>query len=303
MAGGARIWSFNAQSGSSGQWPSISATTRSLAITEAGDYFVGVSGVSSNQARRYAVYTGSNVLWTTYNSSSAPVNSVAWRNVEISNDLSSNAPSIALGLSLGAALTGMAHGAAGIPLGVALALPTVAGGEIVLPPEEVSRFYLRLFHPTLGALDAPLAEIQCKRRLGQSTWMSVRIPSWSAELEQAVSGSVGSLMLIQAAGPIGGDGEFLRAVLTDVVIEREPYRSSIRLTGRVQTPYYTAQTRTINDVRRRGQAGDRRMARARIDPLLRPNDIIVDAGESWRVGAISYRIGPESGWMDIEEDA
>jgi hypothetical protein len=113
-------------------------------------------------------------------------------------------------------------------------------------------------------------------------------------------------MLIYAGMSAGGGetlGEFLRAVITEYAVGIGAMSSTITITGRVQTASYSAAQRALVGVDARTITGARHGARCVIDPLLRPNDTAVDGAESWTVGAITYRIGPFGGSMDVLEVA
>lgn len=196
----------------------------------------------------------------------------------------------------------------GLALPLALALPT--GTPAASPqdtpgvPQPVYRGYVSGGDP----LEIPIISIQCRRRRGDSTWVSVQtaysVARWAALTARL---AVGAELLIHAGYRVAGGGEtlgqFLRATLTDVVQERTIQTAHITLTARVNPTAYTLSSRSLYGVTRRGKADGQRTARcAVIDPLLRPGDIIDDGLTTWEVGAILYFIGAAAAYMDVTED-
>lgn len=148
----------------------------------------------------------------------------------------------------------------------------------------------------VGGVEYPAASLQCNRRLGASTWMSIEIPAWSAELEAAMLASIGDQIDIRK------DNLFwLSAVLTEVASERSAHSASITLTARVQTPTYTQTHRVLAGVSDRRTDDGRRSCRCDIDQALRPNDTVDDGVETWTAGIVAYRITPNEGRMDVTE--
>ncbi len=192
-----------------------------------------------------------------------------------------------------------------LALPIAFAAPSVSEQRppdtALLPGSPIYRLYLV---DGDGLMQLPFASIQCRRRLGSSTWMMARVPVWTPLLESAISGMVGAEMLVYSGLSTDHDeviGEFLRAVLTAVNPVRAAGSAYCDLTGRVQTPSYVQSTRALRGVQSRGRdVRGRPIARCAVDALMRPNDIVFDGDGSWVVGSISYRIAPASAWMDVE---
>lgn len=210
--------------------------------------------------------------------------------------LGSSAPAITLPLSLAAPGTQSWVYAPALQLGLSLPLPTaIMLGHL---PVDYSRYRV-----TVGQIEVVASAFQCSRRLGESTWLSVSVPRWSTALESALLAAVGEPLSVAV-----GDGEnwlaLLDAVLTAVDSERTGSSGSLSLTGRVQTPSYSQQTRTLPAViRRTVENGRTEVYCATVDPLIRPNDVMLDGIDQWTVGAISYRISPSACSMRILEAA
>ena len=189
-----------------------------------------------------------------------------------------------------------------IQIGIALNTPTLSGTE---PPDPfaqgviVPQFY-RLYEQMDDALlrELPLSVIQCTRRVGASTWMSLRVPGEYEVTE-------GHLVIVRS-GIIAQDGEeqigeFLRGVVTDVDDTIEPQSAVTVITARVQNPSFAQQTRTAQAVSRRIDDDGRKSIQCAVDPLLRPNDTIDDDGDTWTAGTIEYRITHVGARMVVTE--
>jgi hypothetical protein len=115
-------------------------------------------------------------------------------------------------------------------------------------------------------------------------------------------------MRIFAGAVVAGNelmGEFLRAVITEYQVDLSPGAASITLTGRVQTPSYSAESRTLMGVAERGLDADGRHVAtcAVVDPLVRPNDTVDDGESTWIAGSIEYQIEPGRSTMTVTERA
>lgn len=190
----------------------------------------------------------------------------------------------------------------------ALALPFALAGpetqiqfapDLALAPREIRQVY-RLYEVLDGGAlrEIPLASLQCTRRVGASTWLSIECPG-SVDLDLGVT-------LLLKAGYALSDGtetlgEFLRAIATERAVVRHSAGTLTTLTGRVQNPSYRAQTRTLQGVFRRGAENGKRACECAIDPLLRPNDTVHDGESTWLAGAIAYRLSPSAGTMHVRE--
>jgi len=175
--------------------------------------------------------------------------------------------------------------------------------EISGPYRQIYRLYLSTEN---GLVECPLSSIQCRRRIGASTWLEAEIPCYTQLMMSLCSDNIGREIIIYA-GIDGGSGEmmgeFLRAMLTDASPTWAPFGGIITLTGRVQTPAYTRQTRAAIGVQSISLDGDRHACRCAVDPLLRPNDAFFDGVDSWVCGSILYRIDAHGAWMDVQEVA
>jgi hypothetical protein len=173
--------------------------------------------------------------------------------------------------------------------------------RMAAPPRQVYRLYLA----TEDVQQLPLAEITCKRRLGASTWLSVRVPVADKATRDLCTGHIGRDMVIYSGVAVGEAetlGEYLHAVLTEVESDWSPQSGGITLTGRVQNPSYTAASRVLAGVQSRGMDKGLHTATGAVDPLLRPNDTLDDGAHTWIVGAVDVRIGPGISQMRVQED-
>jgi hypothetical protein len=287
---------------------STSHSARSCAFDENGDLFLGHSdNASYNRTLAHIDVATRTVNW--YWDSTDAIYELIYE-VPAAVDLNAHPPGMRLPLNVGAPRARVAVRPSGLIVPLRLGLPDATPAP--QPPDvatQPGRPVYRLYLVDGGAItELPFAAIQCRRRLGASTWAVFEVPTWSDALQSAceAAAAAGGELVVYAGLVSDGvetRGEFLRAVLTSVEASRRPHRGGLSLTGRVQNPSYTAQSRTLFGVRSRANEDGRRSARCEVDPLLRPNDTVDDGEESWTVGSIVYRIAPREAWMDVAEVA
>ena len=217
--------------------------------------------------------------------------------------INTDAPALPFAVALAVPTLSASFVAPALPLAFALAVPAVSAYPLPPAVDHPGSVIYRLFL-TVGdaVLELPLRSIQCRRTRGRSTWLTAETAGWSDEIESLVTSALGGIVLIDAGRSLDGvetRGEFLRAVLTEYSATRDAQRGSIVLTGRVQTPSYSAQTRALSGVQSLGYDNGRMTARCAVDPLLRPNDAVTHDGDIWSVSAINYRISSTDAWMEI----
>jgi len=194
-----------------------------------------------------------------------------------------------------------------LPFPIRLSPPTVTPAPLPPdwtgpPPQTVYRGYL-----TGGStlLEIPMASFQCRRFIGESTWLTVILPTHSASWEAALAARSGGQLVIyagvRAATGVETMGEMMRAWLTAVEVTQEAWSSRIRLTGRVVPVAFTAQTRTLHNVQSWVSEDGRWEVTCTVDPLLRPNDTAVIGSLSFTVGSIDYEISPARSFMTVKE--
>jgi hypothetical protein len=220
-----------------------------------------------------------------------------------------NSPSLPFPLAVVVPSTGFSVRPNGIPIALSLGLFTSAA--LSAPPDltlihSVYRQVYRLYLLTsTGMIELPLSAIQCRRRVGASTWLTAEIPVYTPSLGIQCHNHIGSEISIYA-GVVDGNGErigeFLRAELTEVNRSWSPDSGSIVLTARVDNPYFTAQSRSLLGVVSRGADDGRHTVVCAVDPLLRPNDTVFDGVESWIAGNIAYRISAMESQMTVTEE-
>ena len=218
-------------------------------------------------------------------------------------------PPFSLGFGLAALVGYSSHIVAPFLFGFGLAAP-VSSEET--PPDLAGRPVSRIYRAYLtgqgsGLFEVPLRALECVRRLGASTWLSVFCPTYVAALESAIAARLGGELLVYTGERLRDGTErmglFLRATLADFEHERDPRRGGFRLIARVITPSYTARTRTLTGVTNLIDDAGRIEVVCSVDPLLRPNDIAIAGTISFLVGSIRYRIEPETALMTVLERA
>lgn len=216
-------------------------------------------------------------------------------------------PSLPLAIALGTPTIIVAVAAPSLPLAIELGIPTVTAPPV--PPDvaalAVQTIY-RLYVTGGGLLELPFAQLQCQRRLGDSTWITAIVSTCSTALlanlaeRKAADGRIVVYSGVRLSD--GGEqmGQFLQAVLTDIEGERTSRLGTIRLQGRLVPTAFSAQTRALYGVSRRGKSEDGKYwANCIADPLLHPNDAVTDGVQSWTAGAILYAIGPREHRMTV----
>ena len=260
--------------------------------------------VSEYRARAYA--SNGTALWNNNHGATLYAASV-WRDPPA--DMVTDSPALSLAIGLGTPTLVVTDVIPGLPVGLWLGSPLASlppwPPDTPGDPQMIYRGYVSGGDP----LEIPLISLQCRRRRGDSTWLSVRtgysVARW-ADLTARLA--AGAELLIDAGyrAPTGEEttGLFLRATVTAVDQERTGWDAIITLTARVIPTPYSLTSRILYGVTRRGVENGRQTARcAVIDPLLRPGDTVDDGLAAWEVGAILYFIGADSAFMDVTEDA
>lgn len=258
-----------------------------------------------SEYRALAYSSAGTALWN--NNHGATLYAAAvWRDPPA--DIITDSPALSLTISLGTptlVVTGVVPGlpmplGMGIPLASLPPLPPDTPGD----PQMIYRGYVSGGDP----LEVPLMSIQCRRRRGDSTWLSVQTGftalRWAALKTRLLAGA--ELLIDVGYRTMDGSeslGLFLRATITAVDQERTGMTGMITLTGRVIPIAYTNASRPLYGVTRRGLENGRQTARCTvIDPLLRTGDTVDDGLAEWEVGAILYFISATAAWMDVTED-
>jgi len=210
---------------------------------------------------------------------------------------------VPVGLRMGIPTVGFAGLPPGLAIRLALAVPS--GTPPPSPPMESNRY--RGYVTGGDPLEIPLEWIQCRRRRGDSTWMTVRT-GYTAERYAALNARYASAgeLLVTAGAVINGietAGFFLRARMTEVNPERTGWVGGISVVGRVIPTSYSTASRALTNITQRGMTGGLRTVRCAVNALLRPGDTVNDGTASWIAGAILYSISAVDAWMDVTEDS
>ena len=220
-----------------------------------------------------------------------------------------NAPGLLLNLGTGLPTDRFFEGAfpAGLALGVGCGIP---GGTLPAPPdlEVLSRTgpVRQIWEAALGGagqsdvLLLPVEALECRRRVNESAWLALAIPSATPALVAAIQERLpGDVVVMVSAG--GTRGEFLRATVTDLAYDRTAGSGLIRLTARVIPTAFTRQNRVLFGVSQRTLDNGRRTVRCAVDPAVRPNDEVFDGLWTFVAGSIQYRITPTIASMTVVE--
>lgn len=277
-------------------------TCRQVSVDTDGNAYIG-SNVSTYSLRKYN--SAGSEQWAKNIGTVADI-------VQYAGAIAVDVPGLALALALGVPAPGFIYDVPGLALSISLGVPTVpdfSAPEIVGNPRVVSAYYRALV--TGGdPLDIPLSSIQCRRRRGDSTWLTITSPSYSTALHTLLKArrDVGAELLILAGARYSdgssAEGEFLRAALTEVNHDGDARDWFFTLVARVIPAAYSNTTRALYGVTQRGKTADgKRTAQCTVvDPLLRPGDTVADGAAEWEAGAILYRIDPYTTLMTVTED-
>lgn len=274
--------------------------TNAIAIDGSANIYVAGYLVSGVGLRKYD--TSGSLIW------SVTAGDTLWGVAYAAAGLATTLPAIALALAIAAPLsTGFVTiPALSIPL--ALAAPSVTTPP--LPPELAGLPVARIYRAWLSGdgselLELAMASFQCVRRTGESTWLAVALPTYSAGLAATLNARVGGQLIINAGYRLADGSEvlglFLRAALTAVELERTRDGATITLTARVIPTASSPQTRTLAGIRRQVRDDGRYSVTCEADPLLRPGDTVTAIGASFIVGAIRYAIRPQEAIMELTE--
>lgn len=198
----------------------------------------------------------------------------------------------------------LSHTFPGIPLRLALAAFTT--NYVPSTPPDLSGLsgtVATLYRASINDIALPISGMQCRRRLGASTWLTVKVPGWTSAMQTWLQSCIGASLIVEMGTSAADYGMWLNAVVTEVDAERAPFGAGFRVTARVQNPSYTAGARPLRGVSQRLIDGARRGAVCAVDGLLKPNDTVDDGLASWTVGTAEYRIDASGARMTVWEDA
>jgi hypothetical protein len=283
-------------------WPVDHGNTLNAATVDAdGNVYVGGVASSGTTLRKYQA-DGTPVSWPD-SQLTGPVYALVYVAL-----LHTEPPGLSLPIALGAPIWAYTHSPAGLLLPVGLGLPGLSAPPTPPAPDPALRTVYRLYLSDPGGgsdlLELPLAALECRRRVNESTWLALSVPAVTDARLAAIAARLQGQVVIYAgvATPSGETlGEFLRATLTEVAIARDGNASGATLTARVIPTAFAAGSYSLQGVRERGADGGRRTVTCAVDPRIRPNDTVNDGASSWTAGIITYRIDPITAAMRITE--
>lgn len=270
-----------------------------IAVDDSGNGYLASNRISSITTRKYA--PNGNLLWSLDHGDT--LYAVAWVNPAQKTTL----PGVPLSVRPGEPWAALSATLPGLPLSAGLG--AVSGSHPPDPPDFAAVPLARIYRAWVAGtpmVEVPLRTFQCVRRAGTSTWITMHVPTYSAERYATLVGRIGSEVVLDA-GVRDSDGVetlglFLRATLTEVEFTREPTAASVKLTARVINPAFTAQSRVLRGIRSRNADQGRWTVTCEVDPLLRPNDTVTGGGfEAFVAGIIHYTMGPNEATMVVTE--
>lgn len=217
------------------------------------------------------------------------------------------APGLPIKLAMGVPASVLFASPPGLPIKLALGLPTAPDAPV--PPLGDGQTVYRCYLTGLPALaELAIQSLQCRKRQSASTWLRIT----------AISGSLAIIATLAAAKSAGGQlviyaglrdsagaetmGEMLRATLTDYGYEHSSGALLITLEARVAAVLDPLQTRLMTGISSRSDEDGRRQIRCAVHPRLRPGDTVDTGSETWTAHSITYFIGVNQAYMDVQEE-
>lgn len=287
------------------QWSANhTATVRGICLDASGNvYTVGTYAASSPYSNVRKYDNDGNLIASLTLSGFPVMYGIAWA----AGQLVTAIPALALPIALGIPYPTAFNEIPSLALPIALGTPSSTElAPLEYPPTALRTIYrLIISGITSDPIIYRLAGIQCRRRLGESTWMTVEIGVDNAGMETIIASSVGKEMLIELGYEYSDGlkqfGPFLRSTITEYGVTETAIGLSLTLTGRVINPPFTATTRILRNITRIQIDDGRTTVYCAVDPALRPNDTAQYGEESFKVGAISYRIDSTLASMIVTE--
>lgn len=184
-----------------------------------------------------------------------------------------------------------------------IAIPSVTP-IVVVPDLSGQVYYTLIMTGKSDPLYLPLIDLQCQRRLGASTWLTITTRLYGeSQIADVISRYNNNSQLIVYASGDAGSGEFIRASVSDLEIIKTPTVLLAKIKARVIPTAFTSQTRSLSHVSKMSKINGRKTVTCAIDFLLRPNDIVNDGEEEWIAGAIFYSISALDSFMTVNEAA
>ncbi len=246
--------------------------------------------------------------WPIYNIGT--VRSIAWTPFNLFYKI--NAPSLSIPMIIGVPAVSSIITIPSLSFPLFLSTPDFSG--ILQPPDLYAVNYpvkiiYRLYVSGETLVKLPISSFQCNRSLGQSTFLTVVIPRYSNELVNLLESrknSNNNLMIYSGYIDRNGDeimGEFIKSTLIDIRVEQDFSRGHVNLYGRVIPTRFTAQSRALQKISKRGKTIDgKRTATCSVDFNLRPNDTAIDGFIHWTVGSITLFVDSSGSRMDVMEN-
>jgi len=223
-----------------------------------------------------------------------------------------NPPGLLLNVSLAAPFLTYTNGTPALLLDLSLGIPTFSG--ISQPPDIYAIDYpnqiiYKLYVSGTTLVELPFSSFQCRRSLGQSTFLTVVIPNYSTTLVDLLEArKTANNNLIIYSGYVDSNdqetlGEFIKSTIIDIRVERNSSSGTITVYGRVIPVSFTTQSRTLHQISKRGKTeSGKKTATCAVDFNLRPNDTAIDGLSSWTVGDITLFVGNGTSYMIVTEN-
>jgi len=278
--------------------------------SDSGNVYIGGVLTSSITTRKYSS-SGTEITdndWPLNHTTS--VRGIAWTPVVPFYGI--NSPGLLINVSCGLPILNYTNSTPALSLALSLGIPTFSG--ISQPPdiyaiEYPQQIIYRLYVSGAPLVELPFSSFQCRRSLGQSTFLTIVIPTYSTVLIDLLEArKTANSFLIIYSGYVDSNGqetlgEFLKSTIIDIRVERNFSSGTITIYGRVVPVSFTTQSRSLHQISKRGKTeSGKKTATCAVDFNLRPNDTAVDGLSSWTVGDITLFVGSDTSYMLVTEN-
>lgn len=213
------------------------------------------------------------------------------------------APAIAIDFSIDAPFQSNFISIPPVSIDFSIGVPVIP--PVIFAPDLTGQvYYTLIITGESDLLYLPLVDLQCVRRLGASTWLTVTTLIYDdTQVDDIIARCNNNAQIAVYASSGTEAGEFIRANVSEFEITKTRFSARAALKARVVPVAFTRQTRALRSVISITDDGGRRHAKCAIDFLLRPNDTVNDGQSEWVAGTILYKITADDAFMIVDEIA
>ena len=149
----------------------------------------------------------------------------------------------------------------------------------------------------------PMSSFQARRRSGESSYLSVVIPTYdyADEISNRSNGDMVIYQAYEVEGEIKQQEEILRTDIEDVRVDIGATSQSMSMSGRKQRTFSAKAVTLSHATYKAINNGSRRYRLSEPYIFLNPGDTVTIGDDTFTVGVMSYAISPMSHQLEIEE--